>query len=90
MGNCAKAKSTHEIHNRLDRITFRVMFRGHTMTTRDRMRLALATGYGLNTVIRWDKGVKTSAATDKALMRAASELGLIKENEIALEDSHGQ
>lgn len=51
------------------------------MKTKDRVRIAAATGCSLVTVIKWDKGGSVSDATDRNLTRAASELGISKENE---------
>lgn len=51
------------------------------MKTKDRVRVAAATGCSLVTVIKWDKGGSVSEATNRNLTRAASELGIAMENE---------
>lgn len=52
------------------------------MTEKNRMRLALATGYALRTVARWAKGGHVSDTTNQELLKAASELGIVRENEV--------
>lgn len=51
------------------------------MEKRDRLRLALETGFTLQTIVKWERGGKVAYPTEIALMRAASELGLIREDE---------
>jgi DNA-binding transcriptional regulator YiaG len=52
------------------------------MKQTDRMRLALETGISLSTVAKWDKGDGVSESMDRALLKASSELGMVRENEV--------
>ena len=49
------------------------------MTQRERMRMALETGFSLMTVTKWDQGKTVAESTGKALTKAAKELGILSQ-----------
>jgi phage terminase Nu1 subunit (DNA packaging protein) len=50
------------------------------VTKENRLKLALETGFSLRTIEKWSQGKPVSESTDRALLKAASELGLAPEN----------
>jgi hypothetical protein len=49
------------------------------MTSKDRMRMAIASGLALQTVSNWDRGRSVTPANEKLLTDTAEELGLSKQ-----------
>jgi len=56
------------------------------LTHRQRMELSLKTGLALSTVTKWDHGKDVTESTDRTLLRAASELGYLPENEVPADE----
>jgi hypothetical protein len=46
------------------------------MIERDKMRLALETGFCLTTITKWDRGRRLSKSADLAITRAACKLAI--------------
>jgi len=50
------------------------------LTKENRLLLTLETGFSLRTIEKWSQGKQVSESTDRALLKAASELGVAPEN----------
>lgn len=51
------------------------------MNSRDRMKLAIESGFALATVIKWDQGKQVTDSTETALTKAAKEFGFERSSE---------